>query len=281
MRQLVRRVGVSTLRVLAISWIVIFAMVGIGQRKLMYMPLAGSEGPAQFGLSDVSAERLTTADGESLTLWSRQAAPGKPTILYFHGNAGWFNGRAVHFKAFAAEGWGLFATSYRSFSGSTGSPSETAIVADAILAYDRLIERGVAAQDIVVYGESLGTGVAVQLAAARPVAAVVLESPYSSTADVASDQYRYLPVSLAMLDRFESTVHVQKVVAPILIMAGTGDDVVPAKFARKLFATIPGPKRYVEYPEGGHVNLFAFGGFEEMRRWVAEHHANRPHTPTH
>ena len=267
--ELARKLGWSAFRVLGISWICIFALVAYNQRTLMYLPLVGTEGPAQFGLADVSAETLKTPDGETLTVWTRAAAPGKPTILYFHGNAGWWNGRAVHFPKFAQEGWGLNAISYRSFAGSTGSPTESALVSDAKLAYDALRRRGVAESDIVIYGESLGTGVAVQVAAARRVAAVVLESPFSSTADVAFDKYWYLPVSLAMQDTFMSTTYVQKVAAPILILAGTTDDIVPAKFARKLFAAIPGPKRYVEYPKGGHVDLFTHGAFDEVRTWLA------------
>ena len=111
--------------------------------------------------------------------WAR-ARPGQPTLLYFHGNAGSLAFRSERIRHYQARGRGVFMMSYRGYSGSTGSPSESANVADALLAYTFLVDAGVAARDIILYGESLGTGVAVQVAAQKPVAGVVLDAPYTS-----------------------------------------------------------------------------------------------------
>jgi uncharacterized protein len=252
-------------------WLAMIVVLYIAQRKLLYLPSGGEVTPAAAGLTDLEALRLTAPDGASNVVWAGVAKPGQPTILYFHGNGGGLQNRQRQFQMLRAEGWGLFAMSYRGYSGSTGSPTEVNNVADAIRAYDALRERGVAATDIVLYGESLGSGVAVQVAAARPVAAVVLESPYSSVADVAATRYWFLPVRLGIEDPYNSVEHTARVKAPILILAGATDTIVPAKFSRRLANAIPGVKRYVEYPDGWHVNLFDFGGLDEVKAWVAKY----------
>ncbi len=248
-----------------------FVVLYVAQRKLLYLPSGGEVTPASVGLTDLEALRLTAPDGASNVMWAGAAKPSQPTILYFHGNGGGLQNRHRHFRMLRAEGWGLFAMSYRGYSGSTGYPTEVNNVADAIRAYDVLRARGVAATEIVLYGESLGSGIAVQVAAARPVAAVVLESPYSSVADVAAARYWFLPVRWGIEDPYNSVEYVARVKAPILILAGATDTIVPAKFSRRLANVIPGVKRYVEYPNGWHVNTFDFGGLEEVRIWVAKY----------
>jgi uncharacterized protein len=251
-------------------WLALLTLLYLFQRKLIYVPFGGEVLPAAVGLADLKVERLTAPDGASIVVWSGEPKPGQPTILYFHGNGGGLQNRAAQFQALRSEGWGLYAMSYRSYSGSTGSPSEAANVADAIQAYDALRAKGIAATDIVVYGESLGSGVAVQVAAARPVAAVVLESPYSSIADIAVHRFWYFPVRWGLDDQYNSVEHMARVMAPVLILAGTLDTIVPAKFARRLFDAVPGEKRYVEYPAGWHINAFSFGGLSEVRAWITK-----------
>lgn len=252
-------------------WLVIFAVIFAFQRQLIYHPSGGEIDPASLGLANVTASRLTQADGNSNVVWSALASPGQPTILYFHGNGGGLQHRASRIKHLTDPGWGVQMMSYRGFSGSSGSPSEAANVADAVAAYDALRASGVAAHDIVIYGESIGTGVAVQVAAARPARAVVLESPYSSVADVAAGRFWYLPVRLAIRDPYLSMDHVARVGAPILMLHGTEDRIIPAAYARKLVAAVPGTKRYVEYPNGGHLVLYEDGAFDEVRAWIAGH----------
>ncbi len=249
-------------------WVVVFAIMYVLQRQFIYAPFGGEADPKVLGFPGFQAARLERGNGISNVVWTTPAAPAKPTILYFHGNAGGLQHRAYHFAHLQAEGWGIYAMSYRGFSGSTGSPTEAKNIDDALAAYDDLRAKGVAAADIVVYGESLGTGVAVQVAAHRSVRCVILESPYSSVADVASGRFWYLPVHTAIKDPYDSARHVQRVTAPILLLHGTADTVIPATYGRRLAAAVPGQKRYVEYPEGGHVNLFEFGALDEVRAWV-------------
>jgi uncharacterized protein len=267
-------VATTTLRAVAIAWLIIFTLVYFGQRKLMYMPFGGETAPADVGLPRVTAERLMTANGDSIVAWSAPAGPGKPTVIYFHGNGGSLALRDTTFQWFIGQRWGFYAPSYPGFSGSTGSPTETSIIAAAVQAYDAVRAKGVAARDIILYGESLGTGVAVQVATQRPSAVVILEAPYSSIADVAADRFWYLPVNLALKDRFDSVTHIQRVTVPVLILAGALDTVIPVKFAQRLAAATREPKRYVEYAQGHHLNLLAQGGLDAIKSWVDRHHTN-------
>ena len=173
------------------------------QRRLTYFPDPERTAPASFNLPRVE-ERIIETDGERLVSWFAPASPGRPTILYFHGNAGNLASRSERVRRFLARGWGVLFMSYRGYSGSSGSPSERANVADAKRAYEMLRREGVPPEDIIVYGESLGSGVAVQVAAEKGIAGLVLDAPYTSIVDVAAVSYPYLPVRPFILDRYET-----------------------------------------------------------------------------
>ena len=146
---------------------------------------------------------LKTPDGARLVAWYGKAKPGQPTLLYFHGNAGSLAVRAERIRRFMDEGWGVYMMTYRGYGGSTGSPSETANVADARLAYGALVQEGVDPASIILYGESLGTGVAVRLATERPAGGLILDAPYTSIVEVAAQAYPFLPVRYFLKDRYE------------------------------------------------------------------------------
>lgn len=240
------------------------------QRRLMYLPDPTRVPPASVGLVGVEEQMLATPDGEHLVVWRAAAKPGMPTILYFHGNAGGLASRAERISAFQGEGWGVAMMAYRGYSGSTGTPTEANNVADAKTAYDWLVKSGVDPDRIVVYGESLGSGVAVQLAVARKVRALILDSPYTSTSDVAVLSYPFLPVRLLLQDRYESSRYIAQLTAPLLVMHGELDRVIPVRMGRALFAKARGPKRLVIFPDGGHSNLFENGAMAAIRAWLKE-----------
>ncbi len=204
----------------------------IFQRRLLYRPDTAYHTPAEAGLEGVREVVLTTPDGVRLIAWQSQPAAGQPILLYFHGNGGGLADRTERIKRFAREGIGVFMPSYRGYPGSGGSPSEAALVADAQLAYDHLIGEGVSPRSIVVYGESLGTGVAVQLAATRQVAAVILDAPYTSIADIAEGLYPFIPVRLFLKDTFASIAHIRQIRAPLLVLHGARDGTIPVAFRR-------------------------------------------------
>jgi uncharacterized protein len=227
------------------------------QRHLQYFPTHAALTPDSVGLSGVQVVALGTPDGETVVLWYAPAKAGQPTILFFHGNAGEIADRADRFAFYQQHSFGVAFLSYRGFGGSTGTISEPGLMIDAQAAYDWLMAEGVPADRIVLVGESLGTGVAVQLAARQVVGAVVLEAPYSAAVDVAAGIYPWLPVRLLMKDQFRSTDHIAAVTAPVLILHGTGDRVIPFALGQQLFAAATAPKQFEELTDAGHEALFS------------------------
>jgi fermentation-respiration switch protein FrsA (DUF1100 family) len=240
----------------------------IAQRKLMYFPDRTRVSPASFALAGVEERVLKTPDGAILIAWFGPAPPGRPTLLYFHGNAGNLANRSERVRRYVARGLGVFMLSYRGYSGSTGRPSERANVADAKLAYEALIAEGVAADDIILYGESLGSGVAVQLAAEKPVGGIILDAPYTSIVDVAADAYPFFPVRPFLFDRYETLRYLPKIDAPLLVIHGEEDEVIPVAMGRAVYAAANGPKEIVTFPGAGHSDHHLYGSGEEVFRWI-------------
>jgi len=170
----------------------ICAVVYFGNRLFMYFPDPTRVAPAEAGLAHVKEIEIAADDGVTLVAWYASARDDKPTILYFHGNAANAASRAPKIETIRESGFGVFYLNNRGYGGSGGRPTEKDSVADAIAAYHHLIGLGVPVGKIVAYGESLGSGQAVRLGAARPVAAVVLEAPLTSTIDVARRPYFWL-----------------------------------------------------------------------------------------
>jgi fermentation-respiration switch protein FrsA (DUF1100 family) len=255
---------------LALAYAAIVAVAYFAQRRLTYFPNPTRIAPVDVGLKGVTEETLTAADGTRLIAWYAPAPPGRPTLLYFHGNAGGLSGRAYRFQRYQDAGFGIMMLSYRGYSGSDGSPSEAANYADARLAYDSLLARGLKPQDIFLYGESLGSGVATHLASQVLVAGVILDSPFTSIPDVGAEQYPFLPVRWLMTDRYDSASRIARINAPLLILHGARDRVVPVSMGRRLSELAREPKRYVEFPAGGHVDLDAHGAVEVVRAWTDE-----------
>jgi hypothetical protein len=238
------------------------------QRKLLYRPDTQRNTPASLGLNSVEEVGLRTPDGETVLAWAAPAAPGRPTLLYFHGNGGGLIDRRERIQRFQAAGLGVFMFSYRGYSGSTGAPSEAANIADAKLAYDTLARRGVAPADIVIYGESLGTGVAVQVAAEKSCAAIVLDSPYLSMIDAARVHYPWLPVRPFLRDTYRTDLHIGRVKTPLLILHGERDGIIPVDQARRLFALANEPKTLKVFPQGGHVDLYSHGAMQTLMEFL-------------
>jgi fermentation-respiration switch protein FrsA (DUF1100 family) len=263
----------SLLKSIAIFVLVFYAgLVGllyVLQRNLMYLPYTVQIEPAAVRLPQAAEEIMQTGDGEKVIVWHIPPQAGKPVILYFHGNGGSIAGRAGRFALLTAEGNGLVALSYRGYGGSSGSPSEAGLMEDAMTAYRFAVSK-YSAERIVLWGESLGTGVAVALAEKNPVAKIVLEAPFTSTADIAASIYPIVPVRWLMKDQFRSDEKIGNVTAPILMLHGERDAVVPIRFGERLFEKITSPKRFVRFPEGQHEWLEKFGAFEIAKKFIAE-----------
>jgi fermentation-respiration switch protein FrsA (DUF1100 family) len=244
------------------------ALLYFTQRSLMYFPDTAHVTPAQAGLPHVEEVPLTTADGEHITVWHAPPVEGKPVIVYFHGNGGALHYRVARFEKLIEDGIGLVAVEYRGYGGNSGSPSESGLIADAETAY-AFAAAHYSTSQIVLWGESLGTGVAVALAAEKPVARVILEAPFTSAAAVAKKQYWYMPVGLLMKDQFHSDERIDKVTAPLLILHGFKDHVVPFAMGQQLFELAHQPKYIVKFLDGDHEDLDNNGALIAVARFLA------------
>ena len=262
---------------IVLKWIVVvavavyfggLALLYFKQRNLLFpIPPVGRTAPAAAGLPEAEEYELTTSDGEKIIAWYVPAKPGRSVVLFFHGNGDFLAGRVSRFKGVTADGTGLVAVSFRGYAGSSGRPSEDGLLQDAEAAYAFTAER-YAADRIVAWGFSLGTGVAVALAVKHRIAKLILEAPYTSTADVAAAAYPLVPVRLLMRDQFHSDRRIGRVTVPLLIMHGTDDRVIPIRFGERLFAMAHEPKKFVRLSGGGHENLDDFGAIEIARRFT-------------
>ena len=251
------------------------ALVGVGfagQRRLMYFPDHERPTPAEAGVPEMAEVELRTADGLSLLAWHRPPAEAAlPTLVYFHGNAGNIGLRAEKVRPYLDAGHGVLLTTWRGYSRNPGSPNERGLYADGRAALAFLQGMGVQPTNTVLYGESLGTGVAVHLAAELDSApfAVVLEAPFSSIADVAQWRMPLAPVRPLVLDRYESTAKVADIAAPLLVVHGELDGTVPARFGKRLFAAGVEPKEGVFLPLAGHNDLYDHGMGEIVLDFLA------------
>lgn len=225
------------------------------QRDMMYFPDRERVAPATVGLVKAEELKFPSGDGVDLIAWFKPPADGRATILFFTGNAGSAAWRSERISHYASRGYGFLILNYRGYGGSGGAPSEEGLIADGLAAADQLIQRGIAPGAIVLHGESLGAGVAVQVAARHAFRAVVLEAPFTSAVDVAAKAYPFLPARWLMHDRFLSIEHIGAVTSPVLIVHGEQDNLIPVSFGQRLFEAANEPKALMVVPDAGHNDL--------------------------
>jgi len=260
-----------------LKWIVILAGLGyvgvvaamyLAQRSFIYpIPSAIRTTPNAAGFAQAEEQFLTTADGERVIVWHVAPRAGRHVVVYFPGNGDTLAGSAGRFEAITADGTGLVALSYRGYAGSSGSPSEQGLLSDAAVTYAFAAAMYDPAR-IVLWGFSLGTGVAVAVAAEHPLGGLILEAPYTSIVDVAAAAFPYLPVRYLLRDRFRSDQRIDRVTAPLLIMHGRRDETIQIAFGERLFAMAREPKQFVRFDGGGHADLGNFGAIETARQFI-------------
>jgi pimeloyl-ACP methyl ester carboxylesterase len=224
-----------------------------GQRRLLYFPDSAAMDPTAAGLADAAELRLTTPDGERLVAWWLEPNDTtKPVYLYLHGNGANLEARADRFAHLVADGAGLYALSWRGYGGSTGAPTETGLRLDTRTAYDDLVTR-VDPSRVLVYGESLGSTLAVMLAADVPVGAVLLDSSFDSALAIAQARYAWLPVRLLLRDTYRADLAAPRVTVPVLQVHCEGDQITPISAAIALHALLPDAQPVYRVPARCHV----------------------------
>lgn len=245
-------------------------MLFFGQRYILFenAPYGNIRQPSTVGMGGIRTIRVTTSDGLGLSMWYRKAHGTCPTVVDFHGNGGDVKSRAFKMEPFLHAGWGGFFVEYRGYGGNPGRPSEAGLEEDARAALRYLAAEGVSPSEAVFLGASLGSGVAVKAALEFKPAALILEAPYTSIADVANTRYWFAPTKLLTRDVFPSVDRIASLKSPLLIIHGEQDLTIPVELAHRLLEAAPEPKRGVFIPGAGHSNLFAMGAIEAINAFV-------------
>ena len=253
-----------------IAYVVLVIAVYFLQRHMQYFPNKSDPGsPEKNGLPGMKVVRTTTEDGLSLLAWFMPPADKNGKILvFYHGNAGHIGHRAVKARYFIERGYGVFFAEYRGFGGNPGSPTEEGLYKDARAALKWLEAQGYLTRQIILYGESIGSGVAVQIAKEIQPDILILEAPFSSALDVAKRTHFWLPVDWMMKDRYDSLSKIPDVKSQLLIVHGDEDNVIPIHLAKKLFEAANHPKEFITINGGGHSDLYDHHVGHVIRDWL-------------
>ena len=253
-------------------YLLMLAAMYVFQRSLIYVPDRTRPEPSQFGVPEMIPVTLETDDGLALLAWWRPPArAGAPTIAYFHGNAGHIGNRGSKVRPYLDQGWGVLLTTWRGYSGNPGDPTERGVYADARAALAFLAKQGITPAGTVLYGESLGSGAAVELATGYAAGALVLEAPFTSLPDAGARHYPIFPLRLLAKDRYDSLAKIGAVQSPLLVLHGGRDRVVPMALGRRLLEAANEPKTG-KFPAGaGHNDLYDFGAARGVIAFVKQH----------
>jgi fermentation-respiration switch protein FrsA (DUF1100 family) len=257
-------------------WGVVALVAWVVQRRLIYMPLTSDLPPVETLLPGAEEVTMAAGDGLRLGAWFVPAHRGTdgPVVIVFNGNAGDRSFRAPLADELARAGMSVLLFDYRGYGGNLGKPTEAGLAADARAARDYLIEvRGVPADRIIYYGESLGSAVAIGLAAEHPPAALVLRSPFRSLVHLGRKHYPILPVGLLLRDRFAGIERIASVASPVLVIAGDRDAIVPLAESQEIWAAASEPKRLVTIAGADHNDAALLVGdrmMAEMLSFVRE-----------
>jgi fermentation-respiration switch protein FrsA (DUF1100 family) len=208
---------------LALLYLGAVAVVFFTQRSFVY-PAPSQIAPLPAGYRAVS---YRTDDALTLKAAYRPAAPGRPTAVFFHGNGDSWNGAARATSQLAKAGYGVLLPEYRGYGGNPGGPSEGGLYSDGRAALRWLRAQGIAPSQIAIIGNSIGSGVAVQLASEAAPAALILVSPFENLAELAAGQFRWLPARWLLRDRYDNLAKIGRIDAPILILHGRADRLIP------------------------------------------------------
>ena len=249
--------------VLVVVYCLVVGALFLFQRRILFRPDTERPDLARAGIEGTRELTVTTSDAHSLLSWfmppSRSDAP---VVLYLHGNAGHIGHRAYRMAVYRQAGWGVLLLGYRGYGGNSGRPSERGLLTDARAGLAALLAMGIPPRRIVLWGESLGSGLAARLATEQIVASVVLEAPYTSIPDMAALRYPFVPVRWLVRDRFDSARVVGGVRSPVLVIHGARDRIIPVAMGQAVFAAAPEPKQLWIAPEAGHINLVEAGAIE-------------------
>lgn len=256
---------IKLLLALAIAYVALSAMLYFGQERFLFPAPQADRGP----LSDYETVSYETGDEILLSGGYRAASEGKPTLVFFHGNAADWQSGAAAMRGLAERGYGAFAASYRGYTGNAGKPGEQGLYRDGEAAIAWLGDQGVRRSDIILVGNSLGSGVASELATRHPVKALALISPFSSMSDIVAERAWWMPISLLLRHHFENGPKLEGFERPLLLLHGDRDTLIPDQHSRRLAAVVPGAKLKI-IANTGHELAYRPEAEAALADWLTE-----------
>ncbi len=257
--------------ILTIGYISIVLVFAAMQNRLIYFPSRLLPSPASLGISHVKEIFFLGNDGVKICAWFLAPPPGAPLLLHFNGNAGNIAGRAHLLEMVQSNGWGMLLFDYRGYGKSAGAPGESGLYIDSKAAWAWLTtQAGIEPTRIILWAESMGCAVALNLATQETPAGLILEAPFTSLGDLSKALYPWLPVSLFLRSRFENREKIKKVKVPLLIIHGRRDEIVPFQHGKALYDLAQGRKYFLEL-NSSHNDIFDSGGNlyqEGIRKFV-------------
>jgi fermentation-respiration switch protein FrsA (DUF1100 family) len=256
--------------VIAGMWALLTGLLFAGQRSLLYFPDRRAPDPAPLIAAGFAPLSVRAGD-LALTAWFKPPRwAGGLTVVLFQGNGGHLGHRLFVVEPLLREGYGVLLAPYPGYGGNPGQPTDASLSGAGTGTLAALVARSLATARVVLWGESLGGGVATRLAVERRVAGVILQAPFTSVADRAQELYPFVPARLLTLDRFENMSRIAAIGAPLLILHGADDRIVPADHGRKLLDAAREPKRGVFIPNADHNDLYAYGLVDHVRAFLAD-----------
>jgi len=229
---------------LGLSYLIVLVGLYAFQRSLLYEPSENNYLDGETLFTDIKEVHISTSDNYSLKSWYHFKNQNYKTLLFLHGNAGVLENRIYKLNKLKDLNVNFLIFSWRGFSGNSGSPNERGLYDDANSAVKWLNKKGVGDQEIVLYGESLGSAVAVEISQHKNFAGIILESPFTSMIDVGRHYYPYVPVRLILKDKFETKKKIKNINFPLLVMHGKLDKIVPFTMGKIIFDLANQPKFY-------------------------------------
>ena len=249
-------------------YLLVFAGLVVFQRHFIYVPFVSClQGPPVLA-TGYQPVTVTTEDKLTLTGWYHAAAAGKPTILWMHGNADGLVVAATMAQPFAAAGYGVMIVGYRGYNCQSGQPTEQGLYADARAFMRYVLAQGIGEHDVVLFGHSLGSGVATQMATEFRARGLVLMGPYFSVASMGQVRFPMFPTYWVVRDRFDSAAKIATINMPLLLAHGDADLIIPYDQGHRLFAQASQPKEFFAIPGGSHTDQFERGFREKMLQWL-------------
>ncbi|AIF81035.1 hypothetical protein I862_02360 [endosymbiont of Acanthamoeba sp. UWC8] len=245
----------------------VMGYIYLNQRTLLYHPEQEMIGLESYNMPGTEEIFLTTKDGVKIQAWYKKPDTGKEMVIFYHGNSGHIPQRIDKLKELNAMGYGFIIPAWRGFGKSEGFPTEKGILNDAEATIEFIKKEGYDLKKVIVIGESLGTGVATQMAAKHEFKGLLLITPYTTIQDRASEIYFYIPVKYLLKDNFDTINNISKVKVPVIIIHGDNDEIIPHTHSLKIIEKVNEPKKLIIYPGINHTNYDSKTVFTEMRNF--------------